>query len=71
MGYDGNPPKSWERQLALYAAGAAIKSADPDLSDVIFLDAHPGWSWADLMAAPDPIIGGLRLLDRKKGQRKP
>jgi hypothetical protein len=38
------------------------------MADVIFLDKHPGWSWADLLAAPDEVVAGLRLLDRKKGE---
>ena len=38
------------------------------MSDVIFLERHPGWSWSDLMAAPDVIVQGLRLLDRKKAE---
>lgn len=37
------------------------------MSDVLFLDAHPGWSYADLMATPDTIVAGLRLLDAEKG----
>lgn len=38
------------------------------MSDIVFLDQHPGWSWADLMDAPDRIVMGLRLLDREKGK---
>jgi hypothetical protein len=43
-----------------------VKADDPDMADVIFLDKHPGWSWTDLMAAPDHIVAGMRELDRAK-----
>lgn len=41
------------------------------MRDVLFLDKHPGWTWADLMQTPYEIIEGIRLLDAKKAARKP
>lgn len=34
--------------------------------DVIFLDRHPGWTWADLEAAPDDVVEAIRILDAKR-----
>jgi len=34
---------------------------------VVFLDQH-GWSWGDLLAAPDRIVQGMKLLDRKRAE---
>ena len=36
------------------------------MADALFLDKHPGWSWADLMSAPDTVIAVIRFIDRKK-----
>lgn len=36
------------------------------MRDILFLDKHPGWTYADLMATPLDIVEGLRLLDAKK-----
>lgn len=41
---------------------------DDDLAAILFLDAHPGWSWADLMGAPEHIVAGLLSLDREKAR---
>lgn len=64
----GRHPKSWPKAFALYAAGAAVKVEDADMADVVFLVTHPGWSYADLMATPDLIVAGIRLLDQKRAQ---
>jgi hypothetical protein len=41
---------------------------DEDLADVLFLDAHPGWTWDALMSAPENVVEGLRQLDLLKAQ---
>jgi hypothetical protein len=41
-------------------------TVDDDLADVMFLDAHPGWTWADLQAAPDDVIAIMRALQRAR-----
>ena len=38
------------------------------MADVVFLAEHPGWSWQQLQDAPDLIVAGIRLLDRKRAQ---
>jgi hypothetical protein len=38
------------------------------MASIIFLDRHSGWSWADLMAAPDIVVSGLQRLDYEKGK---
>ena len=40
------------------------------MMDVLFLDQHAGWSFTDLMAAPDELIAALRLLDYEKAKAK-
>ena len=40
------------------------------MADVIFLDSHPGWSWSDLMSTPDVVVAGLRLVERKKAEKR-
>lgn len=45
-----------------------MKIEDDDMRDVLWLDTHPGWTWADMMTAPDAIVEGLRLLDVKRAQ---
>lgn len=35
------------------------------MSAIIFLDRHPGWTWADLMATPDDVVAAMNLLDAK------
>ena len=63
---EAGPGKRYGRAFAIYAAGAAVEAVDVDMADVIFLDKHPGWSWADLVAAPDEIVLALKLLDTKR-----
>lgn len=46
-----------------------MKVTDTDLDDILFLDRHPGWSYADLLAAPETIVDGIKLLDNKKAGR--
>lgn len=36
---------------------------DDTLADVLFLDAHPAWTWRDLQDAPDDIVAIMRSLD--------
>lgn len=36
------------------------------MRDILFLDAHPGWTWHDLQATPEDVVEGLRLLDAKR-----
>ena len=36
------------------------------MSDILFLENHPAWTWTDLMATPDKIVAGLRMLDQEK-----
>ena len=43
-----------------------MKVADDTMRDIIFLDKHPGWSYADLLATPDDIVAGLLLLESKR-----
>jgi hypothetical protein len=43
---------------------------DDDMGDILFLDRHPGWTWGDLMATPEHIVAGMKLLDFEKGKRK-
>lgn len=40
------------------------------MRDVLFLDTHPGWSYADLLATPDVIVEGLRMLDAEKAKQR-
>ena len=58
-------PKRYARELGLIALGQSV-TADDDLADVMFLDAHPGWTWADLQAAPDDVIAIMRALQRAR-----
>jgi hypothetical protein len=39
------------------------------MADLVFLDKHPGWTYADLCATPDAIVAGLRILDRERAKR--
>lgn len=45
-----------------------MKAVDVFMSDVIFLEAHPGWTWADLMDTPDDVVAALKLLAEKRRQ---
>lgn len=38
--------------------------------DVLFLDAHPAWTWRDLMDTPDDVVQLLRRLDAKRAERR-
>lgn len=38
------------------------------MSDILFLDKHPGWTWADMMEAPEAIVEGLRELDAARAR---
>lgn len=48
-----------------------MTAVDVDMADVLFLDSHPAWTWADLMATPDDVVAALKLLDAKKRQAAP
>ena len=69
MGVGAGTPKSVGRDIAIYAAGAAVKVADGLLSDVLFLDKHPSWSWSDLMNTPDEVVRAMRLLDQERAKQ--
>ena len=40
------------------------------MREILFLDKHTGWTWADMQAAPEGIVEGLMLLDLKRAARK-
>jgi hypothetical protein len=57
----------------MYANGSAVSvadldEADPDLTDALFLHAHPGWTPADLDATPEHMLGLLRLVGLKANE---
>jgi hypothetical protein len=39
------------------------------MRDVLFLDAHPGWTYADLMDTPEDVVEVMRRLDAKKATK--
>ena len=45
----------------MYAAGAAVRPGEDVLSDALFLIANPGWTPADLDAAPSELVDVIRL----------
>jgi hypothetical protein len=45
-----------------------VPREDEDLSAILFLDKHPGWTWADLMATPDHIVTAMKALDSERGK---
>jgi hypothetical protein len=47
-----------------------LRPEDDDVSAVLFLDRHPGMSWADLMATPDRIVTMMRMLDFEKARHQ-
>jgi hypothetical protein len=38
------------------------------MADVLFLDAHPGWTYPAMLATPDTIMEGLRMLAIEKAK---
>ena len=70
LAFHGFTPKSYDRGFAYYAAGAAVKAADDLMADVIFLEKHPAWTWADLMATPDEVVAAIRILDHEKAKHE-
>ena len=39
------------------------------MKDALFLDTHPGWSYRDLMDAPEDVIDLLRRLDAARARK--
>jgi hypothetical protein len=62
-------PFRGQRGYAYYAAGASVIPEDDDMSDVLFLDRHPSWTWSDLQATPDSIVAGMMELDAQKARQ--
>jgi hypothetical protein len=46
----------------VYAAGAAVVPRDDILSDALFLVSNPGWTPADLDAAPAELVDVIRMV---------
>ena len=45
----------------MYAAGASVVPAEDVLADALFLVSNPGWTPADLDAAPAELVDVIRL----------
>jgi hypothetical protein len=45
----------------VWAAGASVLPSDDVLGDALFLVANPGWTPADLDAAPAELVDTIRL----------
>lgn len=45
----------------MYAAGAVVVPKEDVLSDALFLLSNPGWTPADLDAAPAELVDVIRL----------
>ena len=41
-----------------------MSTSDDRLADVLFLAAHPTWTWRDLEDTPEDVVGLVRVLDR-------
>lgn len=45
----------------MWAAGASVRPSEDILSDALFLLTNPGWTPADLDAAPAELVDVMRL----------
>jgi hypothetical protein len=45
----------------VYAAGATVVPSEDVLGDALFLIANPGWTPADLEAAPADLVDVIRM----------
>ena len=41
---------------------------DDDMAAILFLDKHPGWTYDDLVTAPESVVEGLMALDLERAR---
>ena len=61
-------PKRYERAFAYYVKGAAVRVEDDEMAAILFLDKHPGWTYDDLVTAPEDVVAGLMALDLERAR---